>query len=53
MIPDALAATLERLQGEGHSVHLLAVTDRAAAAAPAGVPVHRVGRAFEKAVATT
>ncbi|WP_322818010.1 DUF58 domain-containing protein [Tepidiforma sp.] len=47
LVPQALAEALERLAGEGHRVRLLATTDRAAATQIPGVPVLRIGRAFE------
>ncbi|WP_322795762.1 DUF58 domain-containing protein [Tepidiforma sp.] len=49
LIPEPLAAVLGRLAAEGHRVHVVAVSDRAAAAVPAGVPVHRVGGRFQRA----
>jgi uncharacterized protein (DUF58 family) len=53
MVPAALAATLERLQSEGHKVFVIAVSDRARDATPRTVPVHRIKGAFEREVAAT
>ncbi|WBL35728.1 DUF58 domain-containing protein [Tepidiforma flava] len=49
LVPQALADALERLANEGHRVHLLATTDRAARADIPGVQAARVGGAFQAA----
>ncbi len=49
LVPQPLAEALERLRSEGHRVHLVATTDRAARADIPGVVVSRVGGAFRAA----
>ncbi|GIW12610.1 MAG: hypothetical protein KatS3mg062_0049 [Tepidiforma sp.] len=49
LVPRPLADALERLAGEGHRVHLLATSERAAAAPLPGVTVARVAGAFQPA----
>jgi uncharacterized protein (DUF58 family) len=49
LVPPPLAEALERLAGEGHRVHLLATTDRAAAVDIPGVRTARIGGAFQPA----
>ena len=48
LIPGELAATLSRLRAEGNHVFVVAVSDRAAEAVPAGIAVHRLASAFAR-----
>lgn len=48
LIPDPLAAVIGRLAAEGHIVHVVAVSERAAAAVPPGAAVHRLGGRFQR-----
>jgi uncharacterized protein (DUF58 family) len=52
LMPPPLAGALARLSDEGHEVFVLATSDRVAGSVPAGIPVHTVGRAFERQVAS-
>lgn len=51
LVPAPLAEALSRLAAEGHRVHLLATTDRAARATIPGVTVERVAADFQPAEA--
>ncbi len=48
LVPGSLAGVLSRLAGEGHQVFVLATSDRALEGVPPGIPVHAIGRAFER-----
>jgi uncharacterized protein (DUF58 family) len=48
LITEALAGALTRLQAGGHRVVIVAVSQRAVAGAPPGIPVHDVTRTWER-----
>jgi hypothetical protein len=52
LVPDSLAGALLRLQDEGHSVFLLATSNRIDPADLHGIRVQSVARAFERLEST-
>ena len=48
LVPDSLAGAILRLQDEGHSVFLLATSDRVDPANLQGIRMQSVVRAFER-----
>jgi uncharacterized protein (DUF58 family) len=51
LMPDPLAGALARLHDEGHHVFVAATSERALENLPAGIPVRRVARPFERRAA--